>query len=81
MAVFYFPNRGGVTHQAKNNLLSELPLSFLELRIGEVRILGILGSWTSTLRSSKKFGVSNKWLDTLTRVVTMHGLVKSENPK
>jgi hypothetical protein len=28
---------------------------FRELRHGEVRILGILGSWISTLRSSKKF--------------------------
>jgi hypothetical protein len=29
---------------------------FVELRKGEVRILGILGSWISTLRSSTKFG-------------------------
>ena len=36
---------------------------------------------TSALQSSKKFGGSNKWLDTLARVVTMHGLGKSENPK
>src|SRR5215213_6390687 len=28
---------------------------FAERLIGEVRILGILGSWTSTLRSSAKF--------------------------
>jgi hypothetical protein len=36
-----------------------------------VRGMGILGSWISTLRSSPKFGVSKKGLDTATTVATM----------
>src|SRR5215218_6460138 len=44
MAVFYSPNRGGVTHQAKTSLLS---LNFLELRHGEVRRIYPLGRWVN----------------------------------
>ena len=38
------------------------------------RVRGIEILRSSHTRSSKKFGVSNKWLDTLTRAATMHGL-------